>query len=142
LAKLTTLANDDVNNVPLLPIRLPRRAAKSIAPIEFLFAAYSCFIFPHGSNGQLSKIISGMMQRARGEHSDLMMNTTVEKTLRNYVREMEILHPAWMKGGKPQFIALPESILKRPREADADEEEWHPRSEEIAAVRSRDDYLP
>ncbi|UZJ56423.1 hypothetical protein CBS101457_005743 [Exobasidium rhododendri] len=142
LAKFTNLANDDANNLPLLPLRLPRRAAKPMAPIEFLFAAYICFVFPRANNEQLSKIIQGMMQRGRGEHSDLMLNTRVEKTLRTYIREMEAKYPAWLKEGtNTDAPSTDATTSKRAREVDSEDDEWQPRTDEIAAVRSRADYL-
>jgi hypothetical protein len=130
IGKMTALANDDKHNAPLLPLRLPKRAAKSIAPIEFIFAGFICFRFSQANHAQLSQLIDGMMRRVRGEHSDLMLNTRVERTIRTYIREMETLHP---------FLLSLESSKSagahRKRARVADEEEWVPPAEPLNTRR-------
>lgn len=135
LARLTALSNDDANNKPLLPLILPKRAPKPIAPIEFLFAGYICFRFALANNKQLSSLIEGLMRRARGEHTDLMINPKVEATLRSYVHEMESLHSFWMSGESSA------GSRKRQRELQDDGEEWVPTMDRISSVRDRSDYL-
>lgn len=134
LAKLTALSNDDANNAPLLPLILPRRAPKAIAPIEFLFAGYICFRFSLATNKQLSELIQGLLQRARSEHIDVMINSKVESTLRNYIREMESLHPFWMSAETSA------GSRKRPRESDQDADEWVPTMDRISSIRDQSDY--
>lgn len=129
---------------------MPRRAAKPIAPVEFLFTAYICFRFPQATHSQLSKLIQGLMQRARGEHSDLMLNSRVEKTLRTYIQEMEMQYPQWMAGGNSSSstttttttTSTTENGRKRVRDDEEEDENRGPTTDEIAAVRSRADYLP
>ena len=133
LAKLTALANDDDHNTPLLPILLPGRAAKSIAPIEFLFAAYLCFRFPLADHALLSQMIQGMMMRVRGEHSDLMINNKNERTIRTYIREMEAINST----------SMAPASRKRPRgDGEDNDEEWMPApADRISAARARNDYM-
>ena len=139
LTKLTVLANDEENNAPLLPLILPRRAPKSIAPMEFVFAAYVCFRFPQANHAQLSQLIKGMQMRVRGEHSDVMVNAKNEKTLRNYVKEMEQLHPFWMASQGANGV----NGRKRRREdgEEEDDAEWVPEGERVIGSRSQRDYL-
>jgi hypothetical protein len=132
---LTALSNDDTFNTPLLPLVLPKRAPKAIAPIEFLFAGYICFRFPAANLQQLSRLIDGMMRRARGEHADLMINTRVESTIRNYVREMEKLNPFYMADSSNP------GARKRAREMEADDEEYAPTFDLVDSIRSRADYI-
>jgi hypothetical protein len=140
IARLTALANDDKNNTPLLPQRRVKMGAKPIAPIEFLFAGYMCFRFPGANNEQLSRLIDGMMKRARSEHSDLMINTTVERTIRGYIREVEILHPFAMSAVGLNTLVT-QGSRKRIREQQQDDEEWLPSQDQISNLRSREDYL-
>lgn len=76
------------------------RAPKALAPIEFLFAGYVCFRFPQASNRQISEILHGMEARVRGEHADVSMNTRVERTVRNYIKDMEAQYPSLLSADR------------------------------------------
>lgn len=133
---MTVLCNDYDNNAPVLPVR-NNGHKKPMAPIEFLFATYMCFRFPQTTNQQMSELIKGMMVRVRGEHSDVFINTKVEKTLRNYINEMEHLHPFWLSAARNGDTAG----RKRRRDGENDDdEEWTPGTDRMAAMRLQSDY--
>jgi hypothetical protein len=100
--------------------------------MEFIFAGYLCFKFSQTNHQQVSKLIDGMMRRVRGEHTDVMINTKCEVTIRNYVREMEKLNP---------FYLADSTTRKRPRVNDDEEEEWAPSYDRISSIRSRTDFM-
>lgn len=73
-----------------------------------------------------------MMRRVRGEHSDVMINTRVEATIRNYIREMEKLNP---------FYLGDSSTRKRARGNEDDDDEYAPTYDRISSIRSRADFM-
>ncbi|CEH18164.1 Domain of unknown function DUF262 [Ceraceosorus bombacis] len=89
-AKFVALCNHETYALPLLPVKARGRAAKPLAPVEFVFSAVMVWKFPDASLADLSYLVERMKQDVRKDFKDVMMNTRVTAFLRLWIDSADV----------------------------------------------------